>query len=128
VSAPLKLRLLPFGPLQMVLAIAALLLGLFVYAGVQTAAQHYRLSEQRREVQREIVELQGQLAELEGLREYLASDEYVEAVARSRFGLVRPGETAVVVEDRAHPEARLDGDGAPEREAGERWWEALFDR
>jgi cell division protein FtsB len=118
VSAPLKLRLLPFGPLQMVLA----------YAGVQTAAQHYRLSEQRREVQREIVELQGQLAELEGLREYLASDEYVEAVARSRFGLVRPGETAVVVEDRAHPEARLDGDGAPEREAGERWWEALFDR
>lgn len=112
----------------MLLAIGALLLGLFVYAGVQTAAQQYRLAEERREVERELAELRGQIAELEGLREYLASDEYVEAVARSRFGLVRPGETVVVVEDRANPGTQLESDRAPSREAGERWWEALFDR
>ena len=128
-SSPLRLRLLPFGPVQMLLAVAALLLALFAYAGVQTAAQNYRLAEQRREVDREIAELQGQIAELEGLREYLASDEYVEAVARSRFGLVRPGETVVVVEDRAAPNAAgLADDATLDREPGERWWEALFDR
>ena len=112
--------LLRFGPLQMLLALAALLLGLFVYAGVQTAAQNYRLADERRAIAVEIAVLQAQQAELEGLRAYLASDEYIEAVARSRFGLVRPGETAVVVDA---PEAEK-----PEREPGERWWEALFDR
>ena len=112
----------------MLLAIAALLFVLFAYAGVQTAAQQHRLAEQRREVEREIATLQRQIAELEGLRDYLTSEEYVEAVARSRFGLVRPGETAVVVEDRTRPEAGLGEGGATRREPGERWWEALFDR
>ena len=128
-SSPLRPLILPFGPVQMLLAVAALLLVLFVYAGIQSAAQNFRLAEQRREVERDIAELQGQIAELEGLREYLASDEYVEAVARSRFGLVRPGETVVVVEDRAATgEAGLASGLTPAREPGERWWEALFDR
>ena len=113
-------HLFPFGPLHMLLALAALLLGLFVYAGVQTAAQNVRLAEEQREIEAEIAALQAQRAELAGLRAYLASDEYVEAVARSRFGLVRPGETAVVLDA---PESE-----APERKPGERWWEALFDR
>ena len=115
-----RLRLFPFGPVHMLLALAALLLVLFVYSGVQTATQNYRLAEERRELVREIAELQGQVGELDGLRDYLASDEYIEAVARSRFGLVRPGETAVIV-DAPDIEER-------EREPGERWWEALFDR
>ena len=127
-SSPLRVRLLPFGPVPLLLAAAALLLALFAYAAVQTAAQNYRLAEQRREVERDIAELQGQIAELEGLREYLASDEYIEAVARSRFGLVRPGETVVVVEDHAAPDSAGLVDDTLDREPGERWWEALFDR
>ena len=128
-SSPLWLRILPFGPVQMLLAVAALLLVLFVYAGVQSAAQNFRLAEQRREAERDVAELQGQIAELEGLRVYLASDEYVEAVARSRFGLVRPGETVVIVEDRAAAGvAGLSSDATLDRQPGERWWEALFDR
>ena len=128
-SSPLRLRMLPFGPVQVLLAVAALLLVLFVYAGVQSATQNFRLAEQRRAAERDIAELRGQIAELEGLREYLASDEYVEAVARSRFGLVRPGETAVIVEDRAAAGAAgLSSDPTLDRQPGERWWEALFDR
>ena len=50
----------------------------------------------------------------------LSSDEYVEAIARTQFGLVRPGETAVSVDG---PTAPL-----PERKPGQRWWEALFAR
>nr|ADI17973.1 hypothetical protein [uncultured Chloroflexi bacterium HF0200_09I09] len=113
-------RLFRFGPLQMLLALAALLCGLFMYAGVQTAAHNVRLSEERRDVEAEIAVLLAQQAELEGLRSYLGSDEYIEAIARSRFGLVRPGETAVLVD------APLTSE--PARQPGERWWEALFDR
>ena len=122
-----SLRFPAFGPLQMVIAIAALLLVLFAYAGVQTARQQHRLAEQQREVEQDVARLQQQIAELEGLREYLASDEYIEAVGRSRFGLVRPGETAVIVEDHTTDQQPL-GAGVPDREPGERWWEALFGR
>ncbi|HRC62872.1 MAG: septum formation initiator family protein [Dehalococcoidia bacterium] len=114
------LRLPTFGPAHMVLAVAALLLGLFVYAAAQTATQTYRLHDERRTLAQQVEVLRKQKAELEGLREYLASDEYVESVARSQFGLVRPGETAVVVDSPAEP--------APTRTPGERWWESLFSR
>lgn len=112
-------RLLAFGPLYVVFPMVALLLALFGYAALQTATQSYRLAEERLVVEAEIHELRTRQAELEGLREYLLSDEYVEAVARSEFGLVYPGETQVVVDAPAADEGR---------EPGERWWEALFDR
>mgnify|MGYP003340364600 CR=1 FL=1 len=53
-------------------------------------------------------------------KESLSSDEYLEAVARSQFGLVRPGETVVTVDAPTAP--------MPERKPGQRWWEALFAR
>jgi cell division protein FtsB len=109
-----------FGPVHVVLAVAALFLALFLYSAVQTAAQTYRLHEQRRELTYEVDELRRQHAELQGLREYLSSDEYLEAVARTQFGLVRPGETAVLVDGPTKPR--------PERTADQRWWEALFAR
>jgi cell division protein FtsB len=109
-----------FGPVHVVLAVAALFLSLFLYSAVQTAAQTYRLHEQRRELTYEVDELRRQHAELQGLREYLTSDEYLEAVARTQFGLVRPGETAVLVDGPTKPQ--------PERTADQRWWEALFAR
>jgi cell division protein DivIC len=102
------------------MAVAALLLGLFLYSAVQTATQTYQLHDQRRELTHEVELLRQQQAELQGLKEYLASDEYVESVARTQFGLVRPGETAVIVD--APPASE-----AP-RAPGERWWEALFSR
>ena len=117
---PRPRRLFAFGPLHVVFPLVALLLALFGYAALQTAAQHHRLAEERRTVEAEIHALRTRQAELEGLREYLLSDEYVEAVARSHFGLVHPGETVVIVEA---PPSR-----EPERQPGERWWEVLFDR
>ncbi len=114
------LRLPTFGPAHMVLAVAALLLGLFLYAATQTATQTYRLHDERRDLTHQVELLRQQKAELEGLREYLASDEYAESVARSQFGLVRPGETAVVVDAPIAP--------IPEAVPGQRWWESLFSR
>lgn len=104
----------------MVLAVASLLLALFFYSAMQTAAQTYRLHDERRDLTQQVEVLQRQKAELEGLREYLASDEYIESVARSQFGLVRPGETAVVVDAPLAP--------TPTPRPGQRWWESLFSR
>ncbi|MEE8337639.1 MAG: septum formation initiator family protein [Dehalococcoidia bacterium] len=109
-----------FGPAQIVMSVAALLLTLFAYSAFQTAAQSYRLREFQRSLENDVVELRVQRAELQGLREYLASDEYIEAVARDRFGLVRVGEVAVTVDA-----PRRAG---PALEPGRRWWETLFDR
>ena len=114
------IRVPTFGPAHIVMAVAALLLALFAYSAVQTAAQSYRLRESQRALEGELMELRHQLAELEGLRSYLASDEYIEAVARQQFGLVRPGEIAVTVEG---PQG-----SAAEQAPGQRWWEALFGR
>ncbi len=109
-----------FGPSHVVLTVAALFLCLFLYSYVQTAAQTFRLHEQRRVLVHEVDELRRQRAELAGLKEYLASDEYLETVARTKFGLVRPGETAVRVD--------APTQAIPDRLPGQRWWEALFAR
>jgi len=102
----------------MVMAVALLLLGLFVYAGIQTAAQSYRLRQHERDVFVRVQELRAQRAELQGLLTYLKSDEYVEAFARQQFGLVKPGEILVQVYAPTAPPVP--------RRPGEKWWEALF--
>jgi len=114
-----RIRFPTFGPSHMVLTIAVLLLGLFAYAFLQTAAQSFRLRESERALFAEVQTLRQQHAELEGLAAYLESDEYVEAFARQQFGLVKPGETLVLVDAPTTSGAT--------RRPGERWWEALFD-
>ena len=101
-------RVPTFGPAHMVIVVALLLMGLFVYAAFQTAAQSHRLQLQERALRIEIAELQQQNAELEGLAAYIASDEYVEAFARAKFGLVMPGETVVEVEAPQVPPAERE--------------------
>ncbi len=114
----MSFRLPTFGPAQMVLAIALLLLGLFLYAMAQTAVQAHRLGQEEREVFAQVEQLRRQRAELEGLLTYLKSDEYIEGFARQQFGYVKPGETLVEV---TAPAAAKE-----QRRAGERWWEAAF--
>ncbi|TAK81120.1 MAG: septum formation initiator family protein [Dehalococcoidia bacterium] len=115
----MSLRLPGFGPAQMVLAIALLLLGLFLYAMAQTAVQAHRLGAHEREVFAEVEQLRRQQAELQGLLTYLKSDEYVEGFARQQFGYVKPGETLVEVTAPAAEKGQ--------RRPGDRWWEAAFD-
>ncbi len=102
----------------MVLAVALLLLGLFVYAGIQTAAQSYRLRQHEREMFERVQTLRQERAELQGLLTYMRSDEYIEAFARQQFGLVKPGEILVQVDAPTTPPVQ--------RRPGEKWWEALF--
>lgn len=111
---------LRFGPVQMVLVVAGVLLGLFLYSLFQTAQSNYHLQAEVDSTRQRVYELEVQQAELDGLKAYLATDEYIEGVARQQFGLVKPGEVAVVVD--------AGGFSQPPRRPGERWWEALFGR
>lgn len=79
-----------FGPEHIVVAVALLLLGLFLYAAVQTAQSNYRLQQTGRDIQQEVDDLRRQRAELAGLREYMATDEYVESYSEFVLG-VGPG-------------------------------------
>ena len=115
-----EVRLPTFGPTQILMAVAALLFALFAYSAFQTAAHTYGLRELERSLQADVIELRGQRAELQGLSQYLRSDEYIEGVARAQFGLVRPGEVAGIVDAPPGPE--------PPVEPGERWWQTLFER
>ena len=102
------------------MAVAALLFALFAYSAFQSVAHTYRLRELERSLQADVIELREQRAELQGLSQYLRSDEYIEGVARTQFGLVRPGEVAVIVQAPPGPQ--------PPVEPGERWWQTLFER
>jgi cell division protein FtsB len=65
------------------------------------------------------------ITDLERERARLQDRGHVELLARRRFGLVRPGETAYVV---VTPEDELRKDGEPPEGAGHRaWYEWLFD-
>ena len=106
-----------------ILVAAAVVVGYLVFTTVATALKSHGLAHDENAVRLEVVDLQRQRSELVSIREYLSSDEYVESVARRVLGLVKPGETRVVV---TSPE------GSPERPPSEEapragtWWESLF--
>ena len=112
-------------PTTGVLVLMAVVGGYLLFSAGNRAFQTYRLAGQEQHVRSEIAELQRHQLELVALREYLRSDEYIEGVARRILGLVRPGETLVIVSgpDQA-PDAAADEE--PQTRPGQPWWEALF--
>ena len=79
------------------LALTAVIVGYFLVTGTTTALQSRQLSEREDRLQAEISDVQERYERLEALRQYLDSNEYTEAVAREELGLVRAGETSIVV-------------------------------
>ncbi|MBP9827731.1 septum formation initiator family protein [Patescibacteria group bacterium] len=90
------------------------------------------------DIEREIARWESENARLEGDRlaaldliSELSSEYYVEGEGRSKFGLGRPGETLVVVQDGAS-EVQLEPQAAVVVDSGysnpERWFLYFFDR
>ena len=104
------------------LALTAVIAGYFLVTGATTALQSRQLSEREDRLQAEIAGLQQRYERLEALREYLDSNEYIEAVAREELGLVRPGETSIVV----IPTVASPTPGPGEEDDSDLWWEALI--
>ncbi len=102
---------------------AALVVGYLLFTAAGDALLSRRLDQEEQRFEREIAQLERQQAELEAIRDYLQTDEYIEGVARRVLGLVRPGETLVVVSSTAPFTATP---GPPPDEASPRWWEYLY--
>jgi cell division protein FtsB len=115
-------RLPKISSARIVLALTAIIAGYFLVTGATTALQSRQLSEREDRLQAEIAGLQQRYERLEALREYLDSNEYIEAVAREELGLVRQGETSIVVIPGAASRTPEPG----EADDGDLWWEALI--
>ena len=105
------------------LLLAALVVGYLVFTAVGDLPLSQRLNRDEQRLQQRIVELRRQQRQLEAIRGYLLTDEYAEGVARRVLGLVRPGETLVIVSSSAPtptPEGnRMEDESRP-------WWENLY--
>jgi cell division protein FtsB len=91
--------------------------GYFVYSAVAGAIQSQRLTDERNQANTQVQTLTDKKAYLEGVRQYVASDAYVEQVARRQLGYVRDGEVPFIVVSPAPAQDALQpGD----------WWQRLF--
>jgi cell division protein FtsL len=109
---------------RFILLAAAVVVGYLLFTTASTALKSYRLAGDEQEARQQIAKLDSDYQELQAIRDYLSSDEYIESAARRMLGLVKPGETLVKVsspdEDSQKPQS------ADQQPAGQSWWESLF--
>ena len=100
------------------------MVGYLLFTAAGEVLLSHRLNQDEQRLQQELTKLRRQQVQLEAIREYLKTDEYIEGVARRVLGLVRPGETLVIVSSTVPPTPMPDGFA---QEDGRRWWEALYE-
>lgn len=94
--------------------------GYFAYDAAAGAIHNHQLATDRAQAATEVSTLQATKAYLEGVRQYAASDAYVEQEARRQLGYVRQDEVPfVVVSPPATNPAPIENGG---------WWQRLFPR
>lgn len=93
--------------------------GYFVFTAVTGVINNHQLAAERREEAVLTAELEDKKAYLEAVRNYVASDAYVEQEARRQLGYTRSGEIPFVV---LSPAPKEEGDPKGE------WWQRLFPR
>ena len=119
------LRLPRLSPTRIAMLLAAIVVGYLLFAAVGDTLLSQRLGHDEARLERQIAELQHQRERLETIRDYLKTDEYIEGVARRVLGLVRPGETLVVVSSSATATPASQAD-AEEQSDQRPWWEQLY--
>ncbi len=109
---------------RVVILLAVIVVGYFVFSAIGDTLRSRQLDQDHHDLQVEIADLERQALELEAIREYLQTDDYIEGVARHVLGLVRPGETLVIVSTNATPTpSPADGRSGDEHS---RWWEQIY--
>lgn len=111
-------------PVHFIILLTALVLAYFSFTAADNFLRAYQLERQQESLEQEIASLQETSRQLEALRDYLTSDEYIELAARQQLGWVRPGEVAVVV---VTPEGTgTAANRQPSPSAPQPWWKAFF--
>src|SRR4051794_23774750 len=99
----LRLLLLRFlSPGRFLLAATLIVAGYLIYSAGGSVLHSYQLQGDEAELRGEIESLRVQQDQLQQVRDYLRTDEYVEFMARRVFGLVKPGEVLVIVDAPKH--------------------------
>jgi cell division protein FtsB len=109
---------------RVVMLLAAAVVGYFVFSAAGDVLLSHQLSQDEQDLRSEVADLSRQRDELEAIRAYLRTDEYIEGVARRLLGLVRPGETLFIVSSSVEPTPGPTPEAGPG--ADETWWEKLY--
>ncbi len=113
----------PPSPVAIVVVLAVLTVSYLAFTAGSSALKSFQLAGDEQQSRREVAELERRHQQLLILREYLQSDEYVESIARRVLGLVRPGQTLVIVSSPEEEGAAESEESAPPDRP---WWEVLF--
>jgi cell division protein FtsB len=109
-----------FSPGRILLVAIIIVAGYLTVSAGSNVIHSYKLASDESRLEDEVAQLETQLVQLEQIRDYLRTDEYIEYMARRVFGLVRPGENLVVVEAPS-PQRPLQEEGTQLT-----WWQRLF--
>ncbi|MBF6599484.1 MAG: septum formation initiator family protein [Dehalococcoidia bacterium] len=109
----------------MLLIAAAIAIGYRAVTTTRYFVHNYQLRGQEAQLRVELRQLDQDRAQLTAVRDYLNSEAYVEQVARTTLGLVRPGDTLVIVTPADTVPPPTPGP-AGETTPGEPWWKELF--
>jgi cell division protein FtsB len=108
-----------FSPGRLLLVAILIASCYFTLSAGSNFVQSYHLESEEARLRAEVDRLVQQQDQLQQIRDYLRTDEYVEFMARRVFGLVKPGETLVIVE-------APEGQEPPEEQPDATWWQRLF--
>lgn len=109
------------------LGAAVLAIGYLTFTSAHYVIHNYHLHKQEQQIHRDIAQLDQDHQQLTAVRDYLKSDEYVEDVARRTLGLVKPGETLVIVSGTEQPSASPTPAPRAVVTSQAEWWKSLFE-
>lgn len=93
----------------------------FTYSAVGGAIRTHQLAQEKSQDSAELTTLRQKVAYLQAVKDYVASDDYVEQEARRQLGYVRYGEVPYVV---VSPALKSDSTSPVTGD----WWQRLFPR
>jgi cell division protein FtsB len=111
---------------RVALLLASVAVGYTLFSAVSDALLSRELNRDEGALKGEITTLDRQQQELEAIRDYLTTSDYIEGVARRVLGLVRPGETLVVVSPGTAATPTPAAEEGPGEAASRPWWERLY--
>lgn len=106
---------------KLILLVTAVAITYFLVTAALGTVRSYQLHQREERLRAEIQELQLRYERLQALKDYLNSDEYIEAAAREQLGLVREGEIGFIAIS-SQP-APTPAPGAPHPNL---WWDVLI--
>ena len=112
---------------RVLLLLGVVAAGYLIFSAVGDTLLSQRLTQNEQHVRGQIDQLSQQQKDLQNLRAYLQTDDYVEGVARRVLGLVRPGQTLYIINSDADPTANAT-EGGGVKATPEPWWERLYRR